>query len=349
MSNYTKERNILTFDLDGVNGVYKFDLSNGQFYGLRGIPVKTCPKASAIRSMLYGYRGECHNLVDVLRDMFYETRTARYPHYLSSLRGAERIDALGVTATFYNDEYSYIDEHFDLFNKYIKAHNDAREGRFPYSDFRNYVSFEKAKKKLGGLAEQLTPEQYRRMSDCIDLSLEEWTVALYYLNRGKYWEYTNGDCVKLARYFNLCRTMEKQPQKENNFMREYVETMKEYELRKKEFDKKRFENNYKMHEKAFQFTFGEYSVVLPTCGEDIIKEGRDMHHCVGSYVDRVIENSTYIIFIRKTETPDQCYLTCQVSTDGEIGQYYLAYDRRISSAEDIAFREALQKHLTENW
>ena len=305
MSNYTKERNILTFDLDGVNGVYKFDLTTCQFYGLRGTPIKTCPKAHAIRSMLYSHRGECHNLIDALRDMFCNTATAYYVRFASMLRGAERIDALGITATFYNDEYGYIDENFDAFNKFIKGNPSAREGRFPYSTFVAYVNFEKAKKKLGALAEQITPEQYRRMSDYIDLSVEEWNVALYYLNRGKLWEYTDGNCDRLARYFHLCRAMEKEPKKENNFMREYVETKNEYDLRKQEYDAKRLVNNYKKHEKAFTFTFGEYSIVIPTCANDIIMEGRNMHHCVGSYVDRVIENSTYIVFVRKTETPDQ--------------------------------------------
>ena len=74
-----------------------------------------------------------------------------------------------------------------------------------------------------------------------------------------------------------------------------------------------------------------------------------MHHCVGSYVNRVVENDCYIVFIRHKDTPDKCYLTCQVYTNGEIGQYYLAYDRRISTAEDRAFKEAFATHLATHW
>jgi hypothetical protein len=143
--------------------------------------------------------------------------------------------------------------------------------------------------------------------------------------------------------------MEKEPQKVNNFMREYCETKNEYEQKKTEYDNNRLRNNYAKHTKAFNFTFGEYSVIVPTCGQDIVDEGQNMHHCVGSYVDRVLENSTYIVFIRKTATPDQCYLTCQVDNEGNIGQYYLAYDRTIRTEEDFAFREAFQNHLKANW
>ena len=74
-----------------------------------------------------------------------------------------------------------------------------------------------------------------------------------------------------------------------------------------------------------------------------------MHHCVGGYVDRVVEGSTYICFIRHKDTPDECYITCQVHTDGRIGQYFLAYDRHIHTKEDCAFKDAFANHLREVW
>jgi hypothetical protein len=74
-----------------------------------------------------------------------------------------------------------------------------------------------------------------------------------------------------------------------------------------------------------------------------------MHHCVGNYTQDVIDNRTYIIFIRHKDTPDKCYITAEVNTKGSLGQYYLAYDNRISSREDIEFKNALANHLRTNW
>jgi hypothetical protein len=74
-----------------------------------------------------------------------------------------------------------------------------------------------------------------------------------------------------------------------------------------------------------------------------------MHHCVGGYVNDIIENRCYICFVRKKETPEVPYITCQVYPNGEIGQYYLAYDRWISSAEDREFKSAFQNYLNEVW
>jgi hypothetical protein len=74
-----------------------------------------------------------------------------------------------------------------------------------------------------------------------------------------------------------------------------------------------------------------------------------MHHCVGSYVNRVLNGDTYICFVRHKDTPDECYITCQVNTDGTIGQYFLAYDRYISTDRDKAFYNAFQAHLKSVW
>lgn len=353
MSHYTKERNIITFHIDGVNGNYRFDLATGQFFGLKGTAVKTCQKASSIRIILQncrGYHGGWSNLERAMYSMFNTIQTAHYPHYVGILRGAERLDAIDFTGRITDiDSFAFIDEHFSHLTKYIREVNTDIDD-FRFYQFRDWVLFEEAKKELGGLAEHLTPEIYHKVKINIpNITKEEWSVAIYYLIRGKYWEYERHDISTLVRYFTMCRAMEKQPQKVNNFMREYIETEREYELRKIEFDNNRIRENYKLHEKALNFTFGEFSVVFPTSAQDIIDEGSNMHHCVGSYVNRVIENNTYIVFIRKTETPDQCYLTCQVDLDGNIRQYYLAYDNRIHEQADIDFYNAYQAHLKTNW
>jgi hypothetical protein len=143
--------------------------------------------------------------------------------------------------------------------------------------------------------------------------------------------------------------MEKTPNRQNNFMREYLETKGEYELRKAEFDNNKLRHNYAKRSKAFEFTFGNHSVVVPKETKDIIDEGANMHHCVGGYVNDVLKGYTFIVFVRRTDTPDKCYITAQVNTDGTLGQYFLAYDRYISSDEDIDFKKAFAKHLAENW
>ena len=351
MSNYTKERNIITLNIDGVNGLYRLDLSTLTYYGLRGNPVATYTKREAIKDA-FRPNYDTSNLARVLFSMFDNSngKTANFARYQNAIRGAERMDAIGAPRIRYHrmDYYAFIDENFEDFSAYVRE-NEGIEN-FSFSDFQVFSRYKKATKNLGNLAEVFTPDMVNRIVEYFgELSHKEWEFMAYYLVRGKYYQYHNGDLRRLSEYLDLCKTMGKEPQKVNNFMREYCEIRNEYEQKKAEYDDARLRNNYAKHANAFNFTFGEYSIVLPTCAQDIVDEGRNMHHCVGGYVDRVVENSTYIVFVRKTDTPTECYLTCQVDTDGDIGQYYLAYDRRISSAEDIAFREAFQNHLKNNW
>lgn len=349
MSTYRKERNIIIFNIDGVNGEYRLDLNSGILYGIKGNPIKTCPKKSAMVSTLWHNGDNTYaNLRSLLRSMIgNNTYTSAYPRYVEALSGAEKIDALGIGELWCDfDGYVYIGKHIKEFNTY---RNERGLDNFHHSHFRKWLNYENAKKTLGSMAEQMTEDMYDRLiHEMPTITAEELSVAIYYLVRGKMWEYERS-VSNLVRYFDYCRTMEVAPQKVNNFMREYCETKATYERKKAEYDDKRLRANYEKHKIAFEFAYGDYVVVIPQSGQDIVAEGQNMHHCVGGYVNRVVENDCYIVFIRHKDTPNECYLTCQVYTNGEIGQYYLAYDRRISTAEDRAFKEAFATHLATHW
>lgn len=70
-----------------------------------------------------------------------------------------------------------------------------------------------------------------------------------------------------------------------------------------------------------------------------------MHHCVGGYVEKIVEGNEYICFIHKTNNINKPYITYEVFNNGNIGQYYLAYDRHITTDEDQRFKKQFQKHL----
>lgn len=44
-----------------------------------------------------------------------------------------------------------------------------------------------------------------------------------------------------------------------------------------------------------------YSLILPKNGKDIVMEGKQMHHCVGSYVDKMIRERSIILFLRRSD------------------------------------------------
>ena len=355
MSNYTKEKNFIIINLDGTSGAYRLDINEAILYGVKGNPIKTFPRKRDMLGLLpYGQLGGSvgTNLEYMLYRMIDNcVNTREYRRYAPALVVADRLDALNIPCLRRcREDYEFIGNNLKELVAYLKDHD---VNNFHWYDFQSWCEArkaEKALKVLGSIADGLTVEMYNRLIDRRpNITKEEIGACAYYLGRGKYWEYHNGDLRKLMSYLDMCQAMEITPNKVNNFMREYCETRKTYELRKAEFDDKKLVANYARHAKAWEFSYGDFIVSIPSCGQDIVNEGQEMHHCVGGYVGRVVEGSDYICFIRHKDTPDVPYITCEVYTNGEIGQYFLAYDKYISSNEDKDFKVAFQCHLREVW
>lgn len=56
-------------------------------------------------------------------------------------------------------------------------------------------------------------------------------------------------------------------------------------------------------------------LVVPKSVDDIKAEGAALHHCVGTYVERVAKGETSIFFIRKQDAPDKSYYTMEWKND----------------------------------
>lgn len=105
-----------------------------------------------------------------------------------------------------------------------------------------------------------------------------------------------------------------------------------------------------IYSKKTAFSTDKFQIMFPNAPEDLIKEGAQMHHCVGNYVDRVANFETLIVFVRKKTDLEQSYITCQIDINtGMIRQYYLAYDKCISNDEDVSFKKEYQNYLYEMW
>lgn len=349
MSTYRKDRNNIIITLDGVSGDYRLDINTGILYGVKGTPIKICPRKGEVVGLFSRLERNHSNLIYVVGRMIGNSdKTATYVGLANVMQAADKIDALGIdNLHLSNEQYLYLANNIKWLQTWRKEHENEP---FCLYDFRTWCDFEKIHNQLGSVANLLTAEMYHELlRHRNDYILEELSVCAYYLGRGKYWEYHDHNVANLVRYIVICRAMGKEPQKVNNFMREYCETLKEYDLRKQEFDDKKMAINYASHSEAWNFEYGDYKVFIPSTAQEIIDEGKNMHHCVGSYVDRVVNNYCYICFIRHKDTPNKCYITCQVYLDGTIGQYFLAYDRLISSDEDMAFKEAFRQHLAQVW
>lgn len=84
-------------------------------------------------------------------------------------------------------------------------------------------------------------------------------------------------------------------------------------LKRNEIRMKKYKRRYKKLCRMYEFSDGEFTIVVPATMDDIIAEGVAMHHCVGSYANRHANGETTILFLRKNEQPDQPYGTIEMS------------------------------------
>lgn len=57
---------------------------------------------------------------------------------------------------------------------------------------------------------------------------------------------------------------------------------------------------------------GGMKIILPATPDEIIAEGQALHHCVGSYVDRVARRECVILFVRRSEDVSKPFYTVEV-------------------------------------
>lgn len=164
----------------------------------------------------------------------------------------------------------------------------------------------------------------------------------------------------LAQWDNYLRMCEKQKKKTDDEMvykprelkrrhNEIVEEIRKKQIvedmkrsrKEKEEEAKRMstkfpgaEANLAAVRKKYEYENEQYKIIVPKTLLDIMAEGNALHHCTGwsdRYFDRIMQNETYLCFLRRKEEPKVAYYTIEVEPGGAIRQSrgYLDEEPRI--------------------
>ena len=92
-----------------------------------------------------------------------------------------------------------------------------------------------------------------------------------------------------------------------------------------------------------EYKFG-YMVVVPKTSDEVKREGSELHHCVASYLPRIMAGETMIVFMREVE--DESLITLEI-IDKQIRQARGLHNRAPSTKErEFIERYAKAKELT---
>ena len=81
--------------------------------------------------------------------------------------------------------------------------------------------------------------------------------------------------------------------------------------------------------RRYGYEDADYVIRPAKSAEEIVMEGRTLHHCVGRewYLKSHAEGQSYILFLRRKEEPDKPYYTVEIAGD-EIKQWYGYNDKK---------------------
>lgn len=90
-------------------------------------------------------------------------------------------------------------------------------------------------------------------------------------------------------------------------------------------------SKYRMLRKKYYFEDEEYLIRPARSAEEIVIEGRTLHHCVGGdgYLRKHDNGETYILMLRFKNDPEIPYITIEISARNDtVIQWYGAYDKK---------------------
>lgn len=89
---------------------------------------------------------------------------------------------------------------------------------------------------------------------------------------------------------------------------------------------------YKLRKSELEHEGKKFSIVIPSTPKEIIKEGTDLNHCVGSYIDKILKGETYIFFLRLKKDKEKSLITLEI-IGREIVNAKGSYNRPVNEEE----------------
>lgn len=333
MTQFTANKNIYTFKNEKMER--HFDINTGIMTGKRGGPVKTKTNFD-----IYNYNNtEEGNLARTI----YMGVSAGLP--LSLLQVLERVTKYGIANSVKKIDLGrhpqqYL-ETIQQHERFIKSYNIQERLIIILSDLASHCERTAIKKTYNisdGTARFL--QYYPRVLELCNATeiarIDNWITQ----------DHACDVIIRLDIYIIQAKEMGLEIPKTHNLRRWAYETKTAYQEWYNTNRDTLIKRNYSKVAPLWNFEYGDFTIMIPTCGRDLVREGNLMHHCVGRYTDKVANNEVYICFVRKKNDIETPYITCEIRKNGYIYQYYLAHDRNIQSCVDKEFKLAFQEHIT---
>lgn len=88
-------------------------------------------------------------------------------------------------------------------------------------------------------------------------------------------------------------------------------------------------------------------VYVPESARDLVTEGRKLHNCISSYVDRIADGKTLVFFVRRLNAPNDPFVAFEYC-NGEVIQCRYDHNEAVKDDKIINFVDRFAQKLREN-
>lgn len=149
------------------------------------------------------------------------------------------------------------------------------------------------------------------------LSIETKTLMKYLLKQNQEFRHYNDYLEMMIKLNTPVET--NQTMFPKDLKKAHDDAVNKYNTMKHEFDSRTYSSKILPVIEKLEYTNNEYAIIVPKDPDEILKEGKALDHCVGSYIGQVLKGETIILFIRMaTETSKPLY-TMEFK-DGRVNQ-----------------------------
>lgn len=376
-----KIKGIIYYEIEGKT--YGIDLNNHCYIGVKGKPIKSTPPKTSYYMRTY-YNINCknenigrYNVSLLISQYFYRGYNLReiFSRFVYRIQLWEKLNAINFQYEFTDSpsesDCKFIYDNFQKFLQWVKQNANEETALIDFRVFKIEYEKKKWKKSI-------------RLANCSQYS-EEFMDFLYfyfkeipskYLNRVVWFILQNGiyDVWKtekedrnneltysllgfryifemLDRIVKLASLLQLDNIPKGNLGFVYRQLAKTYITKRQEIQANQLKEN--QLNRNLEFSFGDFIVIVPTTPKEFEEEANQQCNCVySSYLHRVVDGRTNVVFIRHKDKLEKSVITCEVQ-NGQIRQFLLAHNQYIEYSPDHlaleGFKSAYQEHLNNNF
>ena len=330
-----KDKQYLVFDFENSKNV-KYDFATKQAIGIKGKPVRDLNK-------------QLHGLT--LNELFNCCTDQNYANFLKFVQREGTRDANNIgTILKYVPEYSKYEQIFsagfeDVVNMYefkydsfsisdipkslikVAKNHPIKINKFLVDNWKKnpdayYLAYQLEYISLNDndLTVLFNKKNYNyrvgyfsAFSELINKYNYNAKSLLLYLDQLKAFEALDDMRDLIEELYDYVKMMDTISKKYDKYPRHFLTThqiaSRNYNRLKREFPEELFKQRIN---KEYECTYKDYVFIYPDCVQDIKTEAASQNNCVASYIDRVIDGSCHILFLRKKDHPKDSLVTIEV-------------------------------------